>query len=168
MALFIKQFWNTSNDNKITVTKNKRQVILDLFASNIKFDIESFIKRIKIITAERTDINLTSIPPQLVQEYLALQPLLDYILNPSEEADENRRTFTKYVAGTEYYPGELRIILTRQVMSPRLHEGSPFYGHSCDSRVDLFLAPSNFRGVITQNVINTQLKATSSNLRVAE
>jgi len=169
MALFIKAFWNTSNENKITVTKNRREVRLDLFASDLKFDVESFKTRIKIKTAEGVDIQ--AIPRELLLEYPALKPLLKYILNSSKEADENRRTFTKYVAGTEYYSGELRIILTRRQMSPGLHSGSPFYGHSCDSRVDLFRAPENYNGKITTNDININLKANTSHklsIRAAE
>ena len=171
MALFIKTFWNTSNENKITVTKNRREVRLDLFASDLKFDVESFKTRIKIKTAGGVDINLQAIPGELLSEYPALKPLLEYILNPSEEADENRRTFTKYVAGTEYYTGELRIILTRHVISRGLHRGSPFYGHSCDCRVDLFRAPVNYNGKITINDININLKANTSHessIRAAE
>ena len=56
-------------------------------------------------------------------------------------------------------------------MDSGLHSGLPFYGHSCFNSIDLFRAPRNFNGVITQNVINAQLKATTSNksnLRVAE
>jgi len=171
MALFIKTFWNTSNKNKVTVTKNGRQFTLDLFAFDLKFDVESFKTRIKIKTAGGVDIDLQAIPGELLSEYPALKPLLEYILFPSEEADKNRRTFTKYVAGTEYYSGELRIILTRQVISPGLHRSSPFYGHSCDCRVDLFRAPENYNGKITTNDININLKANTSHessIRAAE
>ena len=53
-------------------------------------------------------------------------------------------------------------------MHNRLHNGLPFYGHSCSNAIDLYKAPRNFEGVITQNIINTQLKATTSNLSVEE
>jgi hypothetical protein len=47
-------------------------------------------------------------------------------------------------------------------MRPNLYGGLPFYGHTCSNTIDLFRAPHNFEGVITQNVINAQLKATTS------
>jgi uncharacterized protein YjbI with pentapeptide repeats len=172
MALFIKAFWNISNENNITASNNEQEVKLDLFVLELKFDFESFIKRIKIIrehTREILDIN--SIPESLYRIYPALKPLLDYILNPNDEANENRKTFVKYVTGTEYSPAEILIKLTNTTMHPRLHTGLPFYGHSCSNTIDLYKAPRNFEGKITQNIINTQLKATTSNksnLRVAE
>jgi len=158
MALFIQRFWNTSNGNKVT----NRQVTLDLFANDIRFDIESFRERIKIIRSNGEVLDLNRIPPDLYQVYPGLKPLLDYILNPSEDANENRKIFTKYVAGTEYFPGQLKISLTNQTMSPEFYNDLPFFGHSCDNRVDMFRVPPNYRGEITQNVINAQLRATTS------
>jgi hypothetical protein len=171
MVTFIKNFWNKSNENKVIVTKNSKKRHQDLFAFDLKFDVKSFQKRIKIYTASQKNIDLMSIPKELEQQYPALLPLLEYILDSREEADENRRTFTKYVAGTEYYPGDLRIWLSIDVISPRLHRGSPFYGHSCDFRVDLFKAPVNYNGKITTNDININLKANTSHessIRAAE
>jgi len=172
MALFIKTFWNISNQNKVTTHTQGKQVILDLFVPELNFDIESFISRLKIIREDtREPIDIKSIPQNLLDIYPALRPLSEYILNQSEEGDNNRKTFVKYVAGTEYYPGEIVIKLTNSTMSSGLHRGQPFYGHSCFSGIDLYKAPPNFRGEITQNVINTQLKATTSsnsNLRAEE
>jgi hypothetical protein len=172
MALFIKAFWNTSNENKITVTKNRREVELDLFVNELIFDVESFKRRIKIIRVDRGEIiNLSSGQGALFDIYPAFQPLLKYILNPSDEANENRKTFVKYVTGTVYSPAEILIKLTNDTIHPRLFNGLPFYGHSCFNTIDLFRAPPNFKGEITQNVINTQLKATTSqnsNIRAAE
>jgi uncharacterized protein YjbI with pentapeptide repeats len=166
MALFIKRFWNTSNDNKVTITKNRSQVEVDLFVLNLKFDIESFKRRLKFITSEGINIDLKEISAQILESYPALRPLLQYIFD--ESSDENRRTFAKYCAGTEYYPGELRILLSRQQMSPELYNGSPFYGHTCDTRVDLFRAPSGFNREITVNAINIALKANTSSLAASE
>ena len=56
-------------------------------------------------------------------------------------------------------------------MRPELYRGQPFYGHSCSSTIDLFMAPERFNGNITTNIINAQLKATTShnsNIRAAE
>ena len=169
MALFIKTFWNTSNQNKVTISKNRRTFEVDLFVLDLKFDVESFKSRLKIITPEGRNIDLTApISDELLNSYPALGPILRYIFDERPEADKNRRTFTKYCAGTEYYPGELRIILTRQQMSPQLYGGSPFYGHSCDARVDLFIKPPGFNGTVTVNAINTALKANTSSLQGRE
>ena len=53
-------------------------------------------------------------------------------------------------------------------MSPQLFRGSPFYGHSCDARVDLFMAPPDFNGTVTVNAINVALKANTSSLQGRE
>ncbi len=177
MYSFIQTYWNTSN--KITVTKNGRQVSLDLFVPILKLDVESFKRRIKIQIEEPREIidlstipeDLSSIPKRLFKNYPAFKPLLEYILNPSEEANENRKTFVKYVTGTVYSPAEIVIKLTDDTMGPELHRGQPFYGHSCFCAIDLYKAPEvpeNFTGEITQNVINTQLRAATSSFNAAE
>jgi hypothetical protein len=53
-------------------------------------------------------------------------------------------------------------------MSPELYNDSPFFGHSCDNRVDMFIAPPNYSGEIIQNVINAQLRATTSSFQGRE
>jgi WD40 repeat protein len=174
MYSFIQTYWNTSN--KITFYKNGREVSLDLFVPILKLDVESFKKRIKIIREDtREIIDLSSIPEdekyKLYATYPAFKPLLDYILNPHEEANENRKTFVNYVTGTAYSPAEILIILTNNIMNPRLHDGQPFYGHSCSSIIDLYKAHEKFNGKITTNIINAQLKATisqNSNIILAE
>jgi uncharacterized protein YjbI with pentapeptide repeats len=163
MARFIKIFWNTSNDNKVTIEK----VTLDLFANNINFDVESFRGRIKIIRSNGDVLDLSRIPPDLYQVYPGLKPLLEYILSESEDGNENRKIFTKFVSGTEYFLGQLKISLTNQTMSPR-YNNSPFFGHTCDYRIDMFKAPANFNREITQNVINAQLRATTSSFQGSE
>jgi uncharacterized protein YjbI with pentapeptide repeats len=172
MAVFIKNFWNISNRNKITVQKQGREVRLDLFVPKLEFDIESFKRRIKIIREDpREVLNLSSIPAGLIQIYPAFGPLLEYILNPTEDGNENRKTFVKYATGTEYSPDEIVIKLTNDFMHPDIHNGQALYGHSCFASVDLYIAPRNYNGIITGNNINTQLKATvsnKSNIRVAE
>jgi hypothetical protein len=172
MAVFIQNIWNISNKNKITAQKQGREVRLDLFVPKLEFDVESFKRRIKIIKQDpREVLDLSSIPASLNQIYPAFGPLLEYILNPTEEGNENRKTFVKYVTGTEYSPAEITILLTDTTMQRGLHNGQALYGHSCSSQIDLYMAPRNYNGVITGNNINTQLKATvsnKSNVRVAE
>ena len=158
MALFIKRFWNMSNDNKVTVNKNGRHVEVDLFIPELKFDMISFRSRLKIRRADTDQIiDSPSIPEELCRIYPALRPLSDYISDDSPEGDNKRRTFTKYVSGTEYFPGDIRILLTNQTMSPRLYDNSPFFSHTCFNRLDLFRAPIDFRGEITVNSINLAL-----------
>jgi len=170
MATFIKSFWNKSNKNKVTHSKNGRTFEVDLFIPEIKFDVESFKSRLKIIIIpQERNIDLTApISDELLDSYPALRPLTDYIFDVRPEADKNRRTFTKYCAGTEYYPGVLRILLVSRQMSPQLYNGSPFHGHSCDTRVDLFKKPKDFKGEVTVNAINIALKANIYSLQGRE
>ena len=112
--------------------------------------------------------NLTQ---ELFGIYPAFHPLLEYILDESKEGNENRKTFVKYVTGTEYSPAQILIKLTDNTMSSYLHRGLPFYGHACSNTIDLYKAPERFNGKITKNIINAQLKATTSensNIRAAE
>ena len=132
----------------------------------IRFDVESFRERLKIRRSDGEVLDLSSIPTELFQVYPGLKPLLDYILNPSEDA--NRKIFTKYVARTEYFPGQLKIRLTNETMSPSRYHNSPFFGHTCSKTLYIFIAPSNYNGEITQNVINAQLKATTSSFQGRE
>jgi hypothetical protein len=169
MATFIKSFWNKSNKNKVTHSKNGRTFEVDLFIPEIKFDVESFKSRLKIIIPRERNIDFTApISAELLDSYPALGPLLKYILDISPEADENRRTFTKYCAGTEYYPGVLRILLVSRQMSRELYNGSPFHGHSCDTRVDLFKKPKDFNGEVTVKAIKISIKSKNSSLQGRE
>ena len=113
-----------------------------IYLQIIRFDVESFRERIKIIRSNGEVLDLSRIPPDLYQVYPGLKPLLDYILNPSEDA--NRKIFTKFVSGTKYYPGQLKISLTNQRMSPGLYNYSPFFSNSCDTRVDMFRVPPSY------------------------
>jgi hypothetical protein len=169
MALFIKRFWNISLENKVTVQKNGQHVELDLFAPDLKFDKKSFMSRLKIRRADTDQIiDSASIPEELCRIYPALRPLSDYISDDSPEGDNKRRTFTKYISGTEYFPGDIRILLTNQTMSPRLYDNSPFFSHTCFNRLDLFRAPQDFQGEVTVNSINLVLKTNTSRLQGRE
>ena len=172
MYVFIHYFWNTSNENKIIFYKNRQEVRFDLFVSELNLDVESFKRRIKIIKEDtRQILDLRNLTQELFGIYPAFHPLLEYILDESKEGNENRKTFVKYVTGTEYSPAELLIKLTDETMMETLYGGQPFYGHSCSNTIDLFKASKGFNGKITKNIINTQLKATTSNnsnIRAAE
>lgn len=92
----------------------------------------------------------------LYEQYPALQPLLEYILDSSKNGDENRRKFSKYVAGTEYTL--CRILLSLQTVEigyrtinrNKIYE-LPFLAHTCFSSLDLFKTPrtGNYQEVWT-------------------
>jgi WD40 repeat protein len=137
MYLFIKKFWKPEN-----------------FSSELKFDIESFSKKIKIFKENNyNDIieisldkfiklsinnsmqfnfnNLNSNISKIYSEYTFFRPFLNYILGP-ESTDESRKLFVNYVAGTIYYPGELYLILSHQ-FAPY-----PFKSETCFQKLKFF------------------------------
>ncbi len=107
-------------------------------------------------------INLSNIPQSLYDEYPSFGPLLEYILNPIEEADIHRRKFFKYVTGTQYSPSEILILLTNSKISSNLHEGQPFFPHTCFSQLDLYKKPDNSNVVMTIDDINRAFIETSN------
>ena len=145
MSTFIKTFWNDSN--KLRYHNKGRNVEVLLFSCELKYDIESFKTRLQIKKEYQEQFfNLDNIPESLYGEYSALRPLLEYILNPAEAADINRRKFVKYVAGTEYTL--CRILISLQTIEipfkmsnrTKLYE-LPFLAHTCFSTLDLFKTP---------------------------
>ena len=81
-----------------------------------------------------------------IEEYPALGPLLEYILNPDKAADINRRKFVKYVAGTEYTLCQIDIILKNEEIPFDRNNRTklyrlPFLAHTCFSTLDLFKTP---------------------------
>ena len=145
MATFIKTFWNDSN--KLRYHNKGRNVEVPLFSCELKYDIESFKKRLQIKKENPEQfLNLDNIPESLYGEYSVLRPLLEYILNPAEAADINRRKFVKYVAGTEYTLCRILISLQtgeitfKMINRTKLYE-LPFLAHTCFSTLDLFKTP---------------------------
>ena len=145
MATFIKTFWNDSN--KLRYHNKGRNVEVPLFSCELKYDIQSFKTRLQIKKEDTGEfLNLDNIPESLYGEYTALRPLLEYILNPAEAADINRRKFVKYVAGTEYTL--CRILISLQTVGipykmsnrTKLYE-LPFLAHTCFSTLDIFKTP---------------------------
>jgi uncharacterized protein YjbI with pentapeptide repeats len=165
MALFIKEFWNRGN--KLRYQNRGKEVTLDLFTCELKFDIESFKRRIKIKDSDGEVLDFKYAFP--VKEYPALGPLLDYILDPSEEADINRRKFVKYVCGTEYSASEILVILKDaeiafNTINKNKLNGLPFFPHTCFSTLDLFKKPSsrNYQEVWTIVRIDEEITKGSS------
>jgi WD40 repeat protein len=137
MHLFIKIFWNPKN-----------------FSSELKFDIESFSKKLKILKENSYDSskqipldkfvklsknnsmqfdfnNLNSNISKIYADYSLFRPFLNYILGP-ESTDEIRKLFVRYVSGTIYYPGELILVLSHQ-FAPY-----PFKSETCFQKLKFY------------------------------
>jgi len=137
MQLFIQKFWDPEK-----------------FSSELKFDIESFSKKLKIIKENSYDDkikipldkfvklstnnsmqfdfnNLNSNISNIYADYKLFRPFLNYILGP-ESTDEIRKLFVNYVAGTIYYPGKLKLVLSHQ-FAPY-----PFKSETCFNKLKFF------------------------------
>jgi WD40 repeat protein len=166
MARFINTFWNMNNSNKLRYLNRGVPVEIPLFSCELKYDFENFKKRLDI---KRDDtgmvVDLGNIPEFLYTEYPALRPLLDYILDQSENGNENRRKFVKYVAGTEYTLCRILILLqTVEIPFRTASNGTkiydlPFFVHTCFNTLDLFKSPSsrNYQEVWTVARINEEI-----------
>jgi len=136
MANFIKIFWIASN----------RRNEYPLFSCEIKYDIESFMERLQIKREDTQQfLNLQQVQA-FYGVYPALGPLLDYILDQSENGNENRRKLVKYVAGTEYTLDRILILLQTveipfEMSNKAKLYGLPFLAHTCASSLDLFKNP---------------------------
>ena len=137
MFIFIQNFWDPDN-----------------FSSELKFDIESFSKKIKIIkennynNKEEISLdkfvklsrnnsmqfdfnNLNNNILKIYADYSFFRPFLNYILGP-ESTDKNRRLFVNYITGTIYYPGELKLVLSHQFAE------YPFKSETCFNTLKFF------------------------------
>jgi WD40 repeat protein len=154
MANFIEIFWIASN----------RRNEYPLFSCEIKYDIESFMERLQIKREDTKDFLKIQEAQSLYGVYPALGPLLDYILDQSENGNENRRKLVKYVAGTEYTL--CRILISLQTVEipfkmsnkAKLYE-LPFLAHTCSSALDLFKNPraKNYQEVWTPARIDEEI-----------
>jgi hypothetical protein len=156
MANFIKNFWKTSN--------RERNVEYPLFSCEIKYDIESFMKRLQIKREDTQEfLNLQKVQ-SLYGVYPALRPLLEYVLDPSENGNKNRRKFVKYVAGTEYTLCRILISLQNEEIPFDMSNRTkiyklPFLAHTCFSGLDLFKNPAskNYQEVWTVERIEEEI-----------
>ena len=157
MATFIKTFWITSN--------RRRNVEYPLFSCEIKYDIESFMERLQIKREDTQQVLNLQEAQSLYGVYPALSPLLEYVLDRSENGNENRRKLVKYVAGTEYTLCEIKISL--QTVDIPFDNSSnrsklyrlPFLAHTCFSTLDLFKTPrsGNYQEVWTVARIDEEI-----------
>jgi uncharacterized protein YjbI with pentapeptide repeats len=158
MATFIKTFWENSNSNRGRNVKNP------LFSCEIKYDIESFMKRLQIKREDTQQFLDLQEVQSLYGVYPALRPLLEYVLDPSENGNENRRKIVKYVAGTEYTL--CRILISLQNLEIPFDMSNrtkiyrlPFLPHTCSSALDLFKTPAskNYQEVWTVARIDEEI-----------
>jgi len=117
MITFIKTFWNPA-----------------YFLSELKFDIETFSKNLKIskqnslleyiniplekfgeLSIDKTKFNFKDNfnrnTTSLFTEYSIFRPFLEFLLG-TNSSDENRKLFISRVAGSAYYTGEITIKLS--------------------------------------------------------
>jgi len=154
MANFIKIFWIASN----------RRNEYPLFSCEIKYDIESFMERLKIKRVDNQQVLNIQEAQSLYGVYPALGPLLDYILDQSENGNENRRKLVKYVAGTEYTLDRILILLQTVEIPFEMSNKTkiyklPFLAHTCSASLDLFRNPSvkNYQEVWTPARIDEEI-----------
>jgi uncharacterized protein YjbI with pentapeptide repeats len=159
MASFIKIFWIASN----------RRNESPLFSCEIKYDIESFMERLQIKRVDNQQVLNIQEAQSLYGVYPALGPLLDYILDQSENGNENRRKLVKYVAGTEYTLDRILILLqTVEIPFEMSNKAKiyrlPFLAHTCSASLDLFRNPSvkNYQEVWTAARIDEEITKGSS------
>jgi hypothetical protein len=132
----------------------------DYFNFNIRFDKKYAKQKIKII--ERINSNndqgflvvenreiTEEISEELKFRYPALAIFNDYLFGP-ESTDEYRKTFIKWVAGSEYTCNDIKIILTSYEIQFRqrnngLRVPGPLYNSpsTCNYFVDFYKRPAN-------------------------
>jgi hypothetical protein len=156
MYSFIQQFWDP-----------------EYFTSELKFDIESFVKKLKLnINAKNLPLEtfgklsedkkkfvfkpINYVTNQIFTEYVFLLPFLNYMLGP-ESTDEIRKKTIAYIAGSSYYPGELKLHLSSQ-SAPY-----PFKASSCTLDLNFFKYNSE-----TQIQINNKNKFIKNELEPKE
>ena len=156
MATFIKTFWITSN--------RRRNVEYPLFSCEIKYDIESFMERLQIKREDTQQVLNLQEAQSLYGVYPALSPLLEYVLDRSENGNENRRKLVKYVAGTEYTLCRILISLQNVEITFKMSNRTklyelPFLAHTCYSTLDLFKNPilKNYQEVWTVARIDEEI-----------
>ncbi len=162
MKTFITTFWDDSI--KLKYHNKGKNVEVPLFSCELKYDIESFKKRLQIKKEYTSNLlNLDEVK-SFYEEYPALHPLLDYILDSGKNGDANRRKFVKYVAGTEYTFCTILILLgTLQIPfyknKNKLYEfyELPFKAQTCFSTLNLFKTPPNYQEKWTVERINEEI-----------
>ena len=156
MATFIKTLVKNSN--------NERNLHYPLFSCEIKYDIDSFMKRFEIKREDTQQVLDIQQAQSLFGEYPVLRPLLEYVLDPSENGNENRRKIVKYVAGTEYTLCRILISLQNVEIPFDMSNRTkiyrlPFLAYTCFCSLDLFKTPAskNYQEVWTVARIDEEI-----------
>jgi hypothetical protein len=161
--------WEQFEKMKLFIQQRKSEY----FTSELKFDIESFSKRLKIthnfknlplgtfgkLSEDKKKFvfkPINYVTNQIFTEYVFLLPFLNYMLGP-ESTDEIRKKTIAYIAGSSYYPGELKLHLLSQ-SAPY-----PFKASSCTLDLNFFKYNSE-----TQIQINNKNKFIKSELEPKE
>jgi WD40 repeat protein len=139
----------------------KKENLKEIFMNELKFDIESFSKKLKI-EKEDSSYNITEIPldkfgklsvdksnfvfndqynsniSNFFYDYFYLYPLLQFILG-QKSTEENRKIFTTATTGSAYYPGNVTIRLSN---SAATGINRPFKPATCLFYLELYKNPS--------------------------
>ena len=144
----------------------------------LKFDVETFVKRIKLYKKTYTnsvDYYLKPIPLEqyvrlsqnndsvlilnrandIIMTYPYLIPFLNFIFGP-ESSDADRKLFVEYISGSSSYTGELKICVSSLT---RVKAGRPFHATTCGKYLELFKNKTQNRHSITVDAIRSQLFA---------
>ena len=133
MRTWFKTYWNDTT-----------------FITKLSFTKKDFFKRIKIIKIQdgnkpRQEYELSSNNnssnlinkflnsnngKQLIQEYPNLKVILDYI---NQEDDEYRKKFNKYITGSIYNNGEMKLLLINGNNTKK-----PIFGRTCSIHLDIY------------------------------
>lgn len=167
MKDFIKKFYNISPE-------------VSVITCELKFDIETLVKRIKLfkkIYRNQVNYYIEPIPLEqyirlsqnnksililnssndsndIIMSYPYLIPFLNFIFGP-ESSDDDRKLFVVYVSGSSSYTGELKIYLSSLT---RVNADLPFHSTTCDKYLELFIDHDQNRRNITVELIRQQLE----------
>jgi len=170
-------FTNMEQFNKMAQFIRKFYYVKKCFITcKLKFDVESFVKRIKLykkIYRNPVDYYLEPIPLEqyvrlsqnnesililnraddIIMNYPYLIPFLNFIFGP-ESSDDDRKLFVRYISGTSSYTGELKIYLSSLT---HVKAGRPYNATTCGKYLEIFRNKRQNRHSITVDAIRTQL-----------
>lgn len=172
----MKQFINMFNFIKCFYNIQPEYCFIDCV---LKFDVETFIKRIKLykmikinsfdecteelipleqyvrLSQNNDSVLILNRANDIIMNYPYLIPFLNFILGP-ESSDDDRKLFVVYVSGSSLYTGELKIYLSYKT---RVKAGREFHSSTCYKYLELFKNKTQNRHSITVDAIRLQLSA---------
>ena len=170
-------FTNMKQFNKMALFIRKFYYVKKCFITcKLKFDIESFVKRIKLykkIYRNPVEYYLEPIPLEqyvrlsqnnesililnreddIIMTYPYLIPFLNFIFGP-ESLDDDRKLFVVYVSGSSSYTGELKICVSSLT---HVNAGRPYHATTCGKYLEIFINREQNRHNITVDAIRYQL-----------